>query len=89
MLYAHKTVTELANSVIPNLITKWKKQALEDLLKSFRQPHPRKRLDTEKDELVQAKWPAAALSTKPRGFREGAATHFPAGGPHICARRAC
>jgi transposase-like protein len=38
---AQKTVTELAQfyRVNPNLIAKWKKQALEGLPEIFRQPH--------------------------------------------------
>lgn len=54
---AQKTITELAQfySVNPNLITKWKKQALEGLPEIFRQPHNSNGTvaDAEKDELFK------------------------------------
>ena len=54
---AQKTITELAQfyHVNPNLITKWKKQALEGLPEIFRQPHNgnSSAADAEKDELFK------------------------------------
>ena len=54
---AQKTITELAQfyHVNPNLIAKWKKQALEGLPEVFRQPHngDRSVAEAEKDELFK------------------------------------
>ena len=54
---AQKTITELAQfyHVNPNLIAKWKKQALEGLPEIFRQPHNGSRsvAEAEKDELFK------------------------------------
>ena len=54
---AGKTIAELAQlySVNPNLVTKWKKQALEGLPEIFRQPHNGNSsvADAEKDELFR------------------------------------
>ena len=54
---AQKTITELAQfyHVNPNLIAKWKKQALEGLLEIFRQPHSgnSSASEAEKDELFK------------------------------------
>ena len=54
---AQKTITELAQlySVNPNLVTKWKKQAVEGLPEIFRQPHNGNGsvADAEKDELFR------------------------------------
>jgi transposase len=54
---AQKTITELAQlySVHPNLVTKWKRQALEALPEIFRQSNGRNGsvVDAEKDELFK------------------------------------
>jgi transposase len=54
---AQKTMTELAQlyHVNPNLIAKWKKQALAALPKIFRQPHneDNSAAEAEKDELFK------------------------------------
>ena len=54
---AQKTITELAQfyRVNPNLIAKWKKQALEGLPEIFRQPHSENSSasEAEKDELFK------------------------------------
>ena len=54
---AQKTITELAQlyHVNPNLIAKWKKQALAGLPEIFRQPHNgnSSAAESEKDELFK------------------------------------
>ena len=54
---AQKTITELAQlyHVNPNLIAKWKKQALASLPEIFRQPHNGNHsvAEAEKDELFK------------------------------------
>jgi transposase-like protein len=54
---AQKTTTELAQfyHVNPNLIAKWKKQALEGLPEIFRQPHNGNgsAVEAERDELFK------------------------------------
>ena len=54
---AQKTITELAQlyHVNPNLVAKWKKQALEGLPEIFRQPRNgnSSAADAEKDELYK------------------------------------
>ena len=56
-MLAQKTITELAQlyHVNPNLIAKWKKQALAGLPEIFRQPHNGNSsvAEAEKDELFK------------------------------------
>jgi putative transposase len=93
---AQKTITELAQMyhVNPNLIAKWKKQALEGLPEIFRQPHHgnSSATEAEKDELfkqigqleVELEWPQKSLGLSIEEKRRCMAPH-----PHLTLARQC